>query len=242
MITQHETLYTLESVILPPLYLFDPRPTIRSHDDVMAKQPLACGQPIEEDDDDTFCSLYESTSSILPPSLLDTATDTTAKRVTFAPINNGLVTEYPASTALIEDECEAMWYRSSDFKYFRKYGKKLATLAAASKYGTDLLKTCNACGDTTKNDASLAKYSKIANSAARGLEILVAPQLNKDRRGAIRSVLKAQEKLNDGGATTAEREEMLSATSQILSRQTRIMARLLGSGDAHVAATFQKEE
>lgn len=65
---------------------------------------------------------------------------------------------------------ERMWYSSDDFKYFRRYSKKLATIAAKSNYGLEFAKVYETCGSTDVQD--ITHCSRIANTAARGLEVV----------------------------------------------------------------------
>lgn len=232
----HHEPYSFKNLILPPLYLFDKSEVIVSKE-LVEKEPVACassgGEPVVSSEivvssDETVCSVWESSRTI------------DRKTVAFQTDKDGKVqvTEYAGLEELTAEECAAAWYRSSELKYFRKYGKKLATIAAASKYGKDFLKTCRAC---EKGEKDLDKYSKIANSGARGLEVLVAPQLVKDRKGAIRSVLKAQSKSVAEGMSADQRVEVLSATSRILSRQTKVLAGLLARGDANIAMDLHEK-
>lgn len=183
---------------------------------------------LEDWTDETVCSLWDSSSTI------------DRRKVVFQTNEQGniMVKEHAATEELTAEECAAAWYRASELKYFRKYGKKLATIAAASKYGKDFLKTCKAC---ERGEKDLDKYSKIANSGARGLEVLVVPQLVKDRKATIRSVLKAQSKFTEKMALD-QKADILCATSRILSRETTLLARLLAKGDANVAKAVHEEE
>ena len=225
MVPRHDDLYSFKNLILPPLYLFDASGVIVPQEMIL-KEP-ACKPQRVDNFDETECS--SAASSVAG-----------CKRVSFKEDAEGkiVVVEYPGLDVLTPEEKEITWYRSSDFKYFKKYGKKLATIAAASKYGADFQKTLKACSKSNFKD--LEKYSKIANSAARGLELLCAPELVKDRKGVVKSVLKAQSKMRDE-MSFDERAEILCATSRILSRQTRILSRLLATGDANVAQTIHKE-
>lgn len=194
---------------------------------VQRREPLILKDLTCGDDDATLCTLSSSSSTL------------GRRRVAFHTDEEGKIatTEYDGLALLTAEEREKCWYRNSEFKYFRKYGKKLATIAAASKYGKDFEKTVSACA---RGEKELDKYSKIANSSARGLEVLVLPQLQKDRKGTIRSVLLAQSKFTDDMAAD-RRAEILCATSFILSRQSKLMARVLAKGDANIVTTMQKE-
>jgi hypothetical protein len=127
---------------------------------------------------------------------------------------------------------ERLWYSSADFKYFRQYSKKLATIAAQSNYGLEFAKVYKICGSTTVQD--LTHCSRIANSAARGLEVATLEVLMKDRKAAIRGVLNAQAKI-PVDMPDDKREKIICATAKILSRQARLLARVLGNGDAAIA-------
>jgi hypothetical protein len=127
---------------------------------------------------------------------------------------------------------ERLWYSNADFKYFRRYSKKLATIAAQSNYGKEFAKVYKTCGSTEVHD--LTHCSRIANSAARGLEVATLEVLLKDRKAAIRGVLNAQAKI-PVDMPIDKRQKIICATAKILSRQARLLARVLGNGDAAIA-------
>ena len=231
MVPYHDDLYSFKHLILPPLYLSDSG--VIDSKEMMLKEPLFCKKirVAVADSDTTVCSLSESSAS-------------GGRRVVFKRDKYGrtVITEHPAGLEeLTPEDCEATWYKKSEYRYWKKYGKKLASVASDSKYGKDFEKTCKACSKTDIHTKELLeRYSKIANSAARGLEVLVAPHLVKNRKGAVKSVLKAQSKLPTD-MSYEERAELLRATSCILSQQTKMMARILGNGDANVANACHKE-
>ena len=237
--------YSFERLILPPLYLFDDDTTramvpsstsLGKEDPLTDKDQLFCRKPVS-DADETVCTQSTSETS----SLSSVYTKSKRRRVRFHQNEAGqvIVTAHPPVTHDEEPVLrEVVWYRTRDFKYFRKQGKQMATIAAASAYGKDLRKAAQACAKG-KNSVNHHKYSKIANSSVRGLEIMVDTELMRDRKSLIQSVLKAQAKL---AASTKEmpyeqRQEILRATSVILSRKTRILAQVLAHGDAKVAAS-----
>lgn len=265
IVPQLEDFYSFKYQILPPLYLTESG-IIRSIAEDEGKELISvvelsdtkckpAGLSIADDSATvaTSCSSVSSSSSLaeeeestssstLPDESVD-SDDSQSRRkgVAFLQDEAGqmIVTQQVASVEEITPEdCEILWYKSSEFKYFRKYCKKLATIAAASKYGKDFAKTYKACAKTESVD--MEKYSKIANSAARGMEAMVSTQMVKDRKDAIRSVLKAQSKL-PADMTDHERAIILSATSRVLSRHARILARILGTGDANVAKASNEE-
>ena len=192
-----------------------------------------------------------SSSSSHDGTTTTTTTTTTRKqpRVAFQRDRYGrtVVHEYPSylDELTIEDR-DAIWYKKHEYRYWKKYGKKLASVASDSKYGKDLEKVCKACSKAGATDVGtnatdvVDRYSKIANSTARGLEVMVAPHLLRGRKGTIRSVLKAQDRL-PSEMPYPERAELLRATSCILSRSTKILARILGTGDANVADAYHRE-
>jgi hypothetical protein len=224
--------------LIRPLYLSDALSTSNElirKDSLYPKQPPVAAVAKEpklvavEDDSETE---YSSDSSV----------ETIAKKVVFALDVEGNVLEtccYPRVTELTPEDRQILWYRGSEFKYFRKYCKKLATIAAASKYGKDFHKTYRACTRTDVKD--LDKYSKIANSAARGLEVLVAPVLMKDRKTAVRTILNAQAKFPED-MPMADQQTILCATSRVLSRHSRLLAKLLATGDANVAMAIHESK
>jgi hypothetical protein len=235
---QYEDYYSFRNQIIRPLYLSDvlsPSNEFIVKDSCYPKQPPVtpiAKQPevvVVEDDSETE---YSSDSSV----------ETITKKVVFAQDVEGNVLEtccYPRVSELTPEDRQILWYRGSEFKYFRKYCKKLATIAAASKYGKDFHKTYRACTRTDIKD--LDKYSKIANSAARGLEVLVAPVLMKDRKTAVRTILNAQAKFPED-MPMADQQTILCATSRVLSRHSRLLAKLLATGDANVAMAIHESE
>jgi hypothetical protein len=224
--------------LIRPLYLSD---ALSTSNEVILKDSLYPKQPpvaavakepkivaVEGDSETEYCS--------------DSSVETISKKVVFALDVEGNVLEtccYPRVTELTPEDRQILWYRGSEFKYFRKYCKKLATIAAASKYGKDFHKTYRACTRTDVKD--LDKYSKIANSAARGLEVLVAPVLMKDRKTAVRTILNAQAKFPED-MPMADQQTILCATSRVLSRHSRLLAKLLATGDANVAMAIHESK
>mmetsp|Transcript_26891 Transcript_26891/g.74113 ORF Transcript_26891/g.74113 Transcript_26891/m.74113 type:complete len:306 (-) Transcript_26891:193-1110(-) len=134
---------------------------------------------------------------------------------------------------LSEDDCAALWYNSQDFHYFRKYSKKLASLAAASQYGPQLDAVLEVCHNANGNQ-DVTHCSRIANSAARGLELVIATasdDIQEHRRRVILSTVQQQ---------AACSPDELAQRSKALTRSSRLFARILGNGDAAVARAMNR--
>jgi hypothetical protein len=75
----------------------------------------------------------------------------------------------------------------------------------------------------------------LSETAIRGLEPKVFPETVTERRGIVRKVVAAQDRLPEGLAPE-QQSKLLRAVSQNLTRRSRLLARLYGMGDANVAA------
>eukprot|EP00527_Entomoneis_sp_CCMP2396_P004578 CAMPEP_0198150052 /NCGR_PEP_ID=MMETSP1443-20131203/49166_1 /TAXON_ID=186043 /ORGANISM="Entomoneis sp., Strain CCMP2396" /LENGTH=251 /DNA_ID=CAMNT_0043815245 /DNA_START=61 /DNA_END=816 /DNA_ORIENTATION=- len=144
---------------------------------------------------------------------------------------NVFVEHSHAPEQLDEEDCASLWYNSEDFRYFKKYSKKLASIAKASSYRTELSSILDVCAGATNQDVT--HCSRIANTAVRGLEVVVASDvMSRDRANAIRGVLRAHSE----GASA----DHLSETSKALTRSARLFARILGNGDAAIAKAISR--
>jgi hypothetical protein len=75
----------------------------------------------------------------------------------------------------------------------------------------------------------------LSEVAIRGLEQNIFPEVVAGRQDIIRKVLVAQERL-PGGLAPERQSKLLRLVSQNMTRQSRLLARLYGMGDANVAA------
>ena len=143
-----------------------------------------------------------------------------------------LFVEYsPEPEPLSEETCTDLWYTNEDFRYFKKYSKKVATVAVGSSYGPELQSVLETCSSATNQDVT--RCSRIANSAARGLEVMIASkEMSHARADVICGVLKAHKE----GADAQDVCEI----SKALTRSARLFARILGNGDAAVAKAMAR--
>ena len=145
-----------------------------------------------------------------------------------------MVVRYSSSPEPISpEEHEMIWYNQEDYRYFRKYSRKLASVAAASRYSKELEEVLNVCEKATNQDVT--HCSRIANTAVRGLEIAVSNNLTAKRKAAIHGVLETQSMYRG----KQDVESIIYSTSRSFSRSARLMARILGNGDYAVARSLK---
>jgi hypothetical protein len=137
-------------------------------------------------------------------------------------------------------EMMACFYTMNEFKEFRRECKQEAILQQKTLYRDNFAAVYAAC--TTgifKNVTRERAY--ISAATCRGLEVVVFPTLHNDRKNMIATVLRTQASLPDHMNYT-ERMETIASASRFLSKQTRQLARVLGSGDAAVVVANQRIE
>jgi hypothetical protein len=137
---------------------------------------------------------------------------------------------------LTEEEKKLMWWDGGGRRraklHARAYKKELEEDEGLStSYGAKFHQALDMCLSKTL----LQNVPLISNSSARGLEHQIFPELTESRHRAVRMVLMAQKQLPDK-VTPDNQAALLSSVSKNLTRTSRRVARLLGIGDARVAA------
>jgi hypothetical protein len=186
---------------------------------------------------ETTCTMMSSSTSMASLNYQHTR-----KRVRFATDTEGNVLCHELENKeppMTEDEIEASWCSPTEFKLFRRLCRKEVRTARKTTYRTDFRKLYTACeeGDVT---SVMQEKQAIANSSCRGLELLIFPDLHSDRKTAIRTIIRTQKAL-PVCLTAEHREKALASVSRFLSKQTRQLSHLLGTGDAAVARTIHNE-
>ena len=227
--------------------------SIQSHDDeqrdAIPKDTFACNRKAykhlyEEESSDSESTAGDNSSvSSFSSSCSRCNQRERPRRVRFAmetdrySLRSGIAAEYSSSPGPITpEEHVQLWYKLEDYRHFRKYSRKLASVAAASRYRQELEEVLEVCEKATTQDVT--HCSRIANTGVRGLEISVSENLTIKRRAAIRGVLEAQRLYRENHAGE-DLETNLYTTSRTLSRSARLMARILGNGDYAVARSLK---
>lgn len=135
-------------------------------------------------------------------------------------------------------EVQASWYTPSQFMSFRKDARKEAIMMQKSSYVQNFAAVYEACNKGNFKTVTKER-AYISAASCRGLEVVVFPTLYNDRKNAIQTVLKTQVALpND--MPLEKRHDALASASRFLSKKSRQLARVLGSGDAAVVVANER--
>jgi hypothetical protein len=209
----------------------------------------------------TVSSIPDNHSS--PRSTLELLTAATAtrkpkRRVRFAlaPVIAGQrpqvqCTYYEDATTTFEMACDEVpirWYSPLDFRLFKRDAKRYAAKFLPSDEGAAfarlIAKMRNACA-TMAGFRTIRACDAVAlcQTLHRGLEPLFF-QTRRACRPAIEAILEKQNEmlivLLNGDCQSHEVEMAIAATSREWSSPARRLARVLGSGDAHVAVGSER--
>ena len=134
------------------------------------------------------------------------------------------------------------FYQMNDFHQFRRECKQEAIMQQkTSTYRDNFAAVYAAC--TTGNFKTVTRErAYISAASCRGLEVVVFPTLHRDRKNTIATILKTQASLPSTMTDYSERAETIAAASRYLSKQSRQLARVFGSGDAAVVIANQRIE
>ena len=170
------------------------------------------------------------------------------KRVRFATDPSGkiLCQRYNNYNPILKCEKKQIWYKRSDFKRFRKEGYKEAIIARTSSFATDFHRVYESCSSLEKLQALTEQHTVVVSqSKYRGYEAVVFYRtLQTVRKASVQQILQMhQQHVSCNVMTPEERAEKLGAKSRTLSKKSRRLAYVLGSGDAVVARnTMSKKE
>lgn len=168
----------------------------------------------------------------------DDATETGAQPV--------LLRFAPTRPALSSEEIADMCWTNRNFKEFKLEAKKFAHSIDEDKNGDYIRIFLNVYSSPPKDEQDIGYVSTrdysalpLAVAPTRGLERFVFPGILQDQKRTKESVLKAQASLPREMEQSAK-ETILASTSQILSRQSRRVARVLGHADSIAALSIYK--
>lgn len=170
------------------------------------------------------------------------------KRVQFASNARGkiLCQEYKNFNPIQKCQHELVWYKRDDLKRFRDEKRKEAFAAWESSFTSD----CRVIYETCESSEKLRFLNQnsttaVSVSECRGFEsVTVCHVTHANRKSIIKQVLKTQQQHAAYNIMTAdERAEELGNMSRTLTKVSRRLAYLLGSGDSVVARKMvsQKE-
>ena len=169
--------------------------------------------------------------------------DENRKRVSFKvdEQDNIVATEFPAPQIILtHQEVNSLWWKPLEFKYFKRYSKKISQAAQNSTYLKDFKSFYEMCESLSIKKKDIRFFARICNTPARGLEVPIFDPIMADRKLTIEGVLKAQSKVVNG-LDRAQKVKVLAATSKYLSKHARAMAYALGQGDAAIARGIRRE-
>jgi len=165
---------------------------------------------------------------------------TQSKKVYFAADKKGRVfcENYRNYEPRNRKEVNACWYTPAEFMGFRKDARKEAIMIQSSSYSQNFAAVYEACNKG--NFKSVTKErAYISAASCRGLEVVVYPALHGDRKNAIQTVLRTQAALPKE-MPLEKRQDALASASRFLSKKSRQLARVLGSGDAAVVVANER--
>lgn len=162
------------------------------------------------------------------------------KRVRFAtdPKGKMLCQRYNNYNPIRRCEKKLIWYRKSDFKKFRKEGQTEAVVARMSSFAKDFQRVYESCSSLETLKALTEKHTLVVSeSKYRGYEAVVFySTLQTVRKASRKQILQMQQQhVCCNFMTPEERAEELGAKARALSKKSRRLAYVLGSGDAAVA-------
>lgn len=164
---------------------------------------------------------------------------TTKKCVHFASDANGkILCQIQKNHSIRKGDHPLIWYKRDDFHRFRKEGRKERVEARKSSFIQDFLKVYDACKSSEKLRSLNQKYyTAVSGSKYRGYEAAVFYNiLHKERTVFMRQVLEMQQRhVSCNIMTLDERAEELGNKSRTLSKISRRLAHVIGTGDSVVA-------
>lgn len=149
----------------------------------------------------------------------------------------------PTALSTYDDDLPGIWWNKDEYDEIRDDALNVSDyyIESCKDYTEKFLAIFSLLKQSDENrvfpkDACLMSYT-----SARGLENVIYPILNHFRRKAVRGVLQAQSNLPHD-LDLDVRQRLLSAKSRYLSKPARVLAKVLGDGDALVADIVQREE
>jgi hypothetical protein len=141
-----------------------------------------------------------------------------------------------------KSEHRKVWYRQRDYERFRRENKRITNAARQTSYVADFARVYHST-ISSKRLRSLTKKQTVAvaDSPNRGFEAAIfLDTLGTDRRACVSQIVEMQDHFLTLGdyLSAEEREQKLAVLSRSLTKQTRRLAFVLGSGDALVAQSM----
>lgn len=204
---------------------------LQNIDDSVEKPSIDKSLPF---DVDSLCSSLSAISS--------NSTCLREKKVHFATDNNGNVTRkmFVNQESRTQQETKASWYTAEEFMRFRRECRKEIFSMSKTNYDRLFGAVYEAC--STGNFKAVTKErAYISAASCRGLEAVLYPTLQANRKDTVRSILKAQSALSKE-MPAVKRQEILASTSRLLTKKARQLGRVLGSGDAAVVVANERIE
>lgn len=185
-------------------------------------------------DVDAYCCSLSSNTTSASSSSSSTYSTKVPKRVTFAfdAELQVLCEVYKNYEPRTRKEHHSSWYTQAQFMQFRKECRKEVIMMSKSSYRKNFSAVYEACNKGTFK-AVTKERAYISAASCRGLEVVVFPTLHRDRKNTIQQILRTQAAL-PCDIPLEKRQDALASASRFLSKKSRQLARILGSGDAAV--------
>jgi hypothetical protein len=156
--------------------------------------------------------------------------------------NNQIVLDVntTARVELTEEEKTQMWWSNVSGLQRKNKQNEFKELVRQTSENEEYIAKFRQALDLCNNSSSkypLQNVPLVSDCPARGIERVLFPELGQYRRQGVRTIVLAQSRLPPKMSLDLQ-QKLLGATSKRLSRPSRRLARLLGIGDAMVAAVL----
>lgn len=165
---------------------------------------------------------------------------TPKKKVNFAINLNGKVHKetFRYQQHRTKQEVADCWFTQAEFRGFRQDCKQEAISQQKTEYRKHFAAVYDACKKGSFK-AVTKQRAYISAASCRGLEAVVYSALQADRKNLLITVLKTQHAIPQS-FSQQKREDTIASASRFLSKQSRQLARVLGSGDAAVVVANER--
>jgi hypothetical protein len=155
----------------------------------------------------------------------------------------------PTTASLTEEEIDELWVTDEELKAARNVIKEAAKSQKKNRkdYIQAYIHVWALCSTVSKDEPKAADSNarsqvlskRLAEEETRGFEGVCFPHIAKHRRMHSQDVLQAQSKLRqNAGLKDDFKERILASRAMQTSRQSKLLARAFGDGDAIVCSTI----
>jgi hypothetical protein len=203
---------------------------------------------VDVDDDHSLARETYVPSGSMSKNFVYDAEEVQKRTVRFLVDDTGsiITTEYAHFSPLQKHEKHKVWYRRKDYKRIRKLHHEQAEQGRKSTFAKEFRRVYEACSSSSKlRELSQKHMHAVSESRYRGSEpAIFFRTLSEERRQIKKKILKTQQQyLSCKEVMTAtERMEALGEIARTLTKHSRRLAHVLGSGDAVFARKYCNEK